>query len=184
MPQISSPSRTARCSDPAASISTVASIASWVGGTVGTGLRAAARAGASSGTPSTAIAARTPASDKIPSPPPSIRISSAETPFCPRRAAAARNGSSGSQNSARLMTSDTGVVPTSGSPCTVWPATVRRFRIEFATKAAPASVPRIRRPASAPNRAHVEGSRARTVNAGAIPVSRDGCPKHSPGSST
>ena len=66
----------------------------------------------------------------------------------------------------------------------MWPAIVRRFRIEFATYAAPASVPRIRRPASALNSAHVEGSRARTVNAGAIPVSRDGCPKHSPGSST
>ena len=30
----------------------------------------------------------------------------------------------------------------------------------------------------------LERSRARTVNAGAIPVSSDGCPKHSPGSST
>ena len=132
-PQIRSPSSTARCSDPAASISTVASIASWVGGTVATGVRTAARAGASSGTPSTATAARIEASVRIPNPPPSSRTSSAETPSRPSRAAAARSGSSGSQNSGRLITSDTGVVPTSGSPCTVCPAYVSRFRIEIAT---------------------------------------------------
>ena len=50
----------------------------------------------------------------------SIRISSAETPLWPSRAAAARNGSSGSQNSTGLITSDTGAVPTSGSPCTLY----------------------------------------------------------------
>ena len=50
--------------------------------------------------------------------------------------------------------------------------------------AAPARCRAARRAASGANSAQVEGSRARTVNAGAIPVSSDGCPKHSPGSST
>ena len=54
-------------------------------------------------------------------------------PSRPSRVAAARSGSSGSQNSGRLITSDTGVVPRSGSPCTVCPAYVIRFRIEIAT---------------------------------------------------
>ena len=41
-----------------------------------------------------------------------------------------------------------------------------------------------RRAALGENSAQLDGSRARTVNAGAIPVSSDGWPKHSPGSST
>ena len=82
------------------------------------------------------------------------------------------------------MMVDTGVVPTSCRPWTVCPARVRRLRSDRATYATPASVASTRRAASGANRAHVEGSRARTVKAGAMPVSSDGCPKHSPGSST
>ena len=45
-------------------------------------------------------------------------------------------------------------------------------------------MPSRRSAASAGSSAQLDGSRARTVNAGAIPVSSDGWPKHSPGSST
>ena len=45
-------------------------------------------------------------------------------------------------------------------------------------------MPSRRLPAWAVSSAHVDGSRARTVNVGASPVSIEGWPKHSPGSST
>ncbi len=165
-------------------MSTVASMASCVAGAVSTGERAIVETGASACTPPPAIRARTSASPTIPSSPPSRRTSSADTPSWPRRCRASRTGAAGSQNTAGRMIADTGVVPTSCRPWTVVPARVRRFRIVWATYAAPASVPRMRRPAAGANSAQVEGSRARTVKAGAIWVSSEGWPKHSPGSST
>ena len=54
------------CSTPAASMSTVASIASWRTGTVGAGARASSCAGASGDMRSPATAARTSASVRMP----------------------------------------------------------------------------------------------------------------------
>ena len=133
MPHTPPASVTARCSAPAATMSTAASTASCATGTVGTGVRAISLTGASRATSPPVTEARTSASVRIPSRSSPSRTSSAEVAFCPRRPAAWRNGSSGSQNVAARMIAETGVVPTSRSAWTVWPAPVSRLRIDAAT---------------------------------------------------
>ena len=155
-------------------MSTVASIASCPIGTVGTGERAITRRGASGDKPSRPTEPRISASVTMPSSSSPSETNRAETPSSPNRRAASRIEPSGWQKIAGRMIADTGVVPTSRSPWTVCPVRVRRFLMVWAIYAAPASVPSICRPASGSNTTQVDGSRARTVNAGAIPVSSEG----------
>ena len=67
--------------------------------------------------------------------PPSAQRRPAAPRRRPRRAGRPRreSASSGSQNAAGRMIAETGVVPTSCRPWTVWPARVRRLRIVCAT---------------------------------------------------
>ena len=129
-----SPSTTTRCSTPAASMSTVASIASWRIGTVGAGTRASARTGASSETPSAATPARTSASVTMPRPSPSSRHQQCRHSHLPQHAGPpSGRWRRRAANTGGRMIADTGVVPTSWRPWTVCPARVSRLRIVRAT---------------------------------------------------
>ena len=126
-----------------------------------------------------ATAARTSASVTIPSSPPLRSTSSAVTPGAPSRSAAS-DGRVGVAEDRRAHDRRDRRRSHVEQAVDGVPGAVSRLRIDCATYAAPASVPSTRRPAAAASSEQLDGSCARTLNAGAIPVSSDGCPNTRP----
>ena len=179
-----SPSTTHTSRAPASNMATSASPAIWSGASASTVGRRAALTGAPAPWPAASTRARRSASSTTPRPP-GVATSAAVAPASVMSRAASPTVAPESTNSGGWVTSvPSFVVLSSGRPWARCPVRIMRSRRVSATKLVPSGWPSARSASARGRTRHTLGSCARTVNAGARPVSSEGWPKASPGSRT